>query len=846
MLFDGCVVPVEDVRVGDLLMGPDNRPRRVMGLARGREMLYRVTPRKGESYVVNESHVLSLKRTGVRRDPKYPCQVGVAVVSLSVREYLARGATFKHEHKGWRVALDFGGRQALPLDPYFLGLWLGDGDSHRATITSGDFEVREYLGFFAQRHGVRLRVEPNSANSVKLVLLEPQPVGRAGGRIANHLRSIRVLKNKHIPHVYKTADRACRLQLLAGLLDSDGHYTGKGYALTLKNETLLDDAIFVARSLGFAAYKKSVTKTCGNNGAVGTYWTCNISGDVDQIPCLVKRKQAKPRKQKKDVLVTGITVDAVGEGDYFGFEISGDGLFVLGDFTVTHNTFVFSRIVGAFDAPACVVAHRGELVTQMSVALAREGVRHRVIGPMTLRRACTSAHIDRLGADYVNPNARTAVASVDTLINLDPATPWLAQVGLWVMDEAHHVLASNKWGKACVLFPNAFGLGVTATPTRADGKGLGRHADGLMDAMVVGPTMRDLIERSYLSDYRVFAPPSDIDLSSVTVTETGDYSPPKLRDARRRSHITGDVVQHYLRIAPGKLGVTFDVDIESATETAAAYRAAGVAAEVVTSKTEPYVRARVLRRFEAREIQQLVNVDLFGEGFDVPGIEVVSMARPTQSYALYAQQFGRALRPLAGKTHAIIIDHVGNVVRHGLPDARRNWTLDRRERRSRSSPSDAIPVRTCLNVECLAVYERVLLQCPYCGHAPEPAGRSTPEQVDGDLAELDPAVLRVLRGEVARIDRPAVVPPHTPFAANASIIRRHEERQVAHGSLRNSIALWGGWNHSLGRSDREGHRRFFHAFGIDVLSAQTLGATEAAELEARVRAELNRHNVREL
>jgi superfamily II DNA or RNA helicase len=323
------------------------------------------------------------------------------------------------------------------------------------------------------------------------------------------------------------------------------------------------------------------------------------------------------------------------------------------------KTVVFANILGEFQGAACAVAHRAELVTQMSVALARENVRHRVIGPATLQRACSSAHLDRLKRDYVDPNGRVAVASVDTLIGMDPATPWLHQVGLWIQDEAHHVLAENKWGKACALFPNAYGLGVTATPTRADGKGLGAHAEGLMQELIVGPTMRELINRGYLTEYRVFAPPSDIDLSAVPVTDSGDYSPVKLRGARRRSHITGDVVQHYLRIAPGKLGVTFDTDIESATETAQAYRDAGVPAEVVTSKTPDHVRSSILRRFERREILELVNVDLFGEGFDLPAIEVVSMARPTQSYSLYCQQFGRALRPLEGKTHAIIIDHVG-------------------------------------------------------------------------------------------------------------------------------------------------------------------------------------------
>jgi DNA repair protein RadD len=499
------------------------------------------------------------------------------------------------------------------------------------------------------------------------------------------------------------------------------------------------------------------------------------------------------------------------------------------------KTFIFSRIAAASSSAVAAIAHRSELVSQMSIAFGREGVRHRVIGPVSLSRACVGLHMDEFGRSFIDPSARVAVASVDTLVRLPANDPWVQQVALWIQDEAHHVLAENKWGKACAMFPNAYGLGVTATPIRADGKGLGRHADGLMDAMVLGPGMRDLINRGYLTEYRIFAPPNDLDLSDVSTSDSGDYSPPKLKIARRRSTITGDVVKHYLRIAAGKRGVTFDTDIESATETAAAYRSAGVAAEVVSSKTPDALRQQVLRRFRAGDLLQLVNVDLFGEGFDLPAIEVVSMARPTQSYALYCQQFGRACRLMEGKPWALIIDHVGNVMRHGLPDARREWSLDRRERRSRSvQSSDVIPVRTCLNVECMGVYERVLSACPYCGHVHVPDQRGAPEQVDGDLCELDPAVLAVMRGEKARVDGDPKYPTGVASSVAMSIQRRHVERQQAQAPLRESIALWAGYQRSLGRPDAEAYRRFYFAFGTDVLSAQALGVPDAEELRGRI------------
>jgi hypothetical protein len=416
------------------------------------------------------------------------------------------------------------------------------------------------------------------------------------------------------------------------------------------------------------------------------------------------------------------------------------------------------------------------------------------------------------------------------------------------------------------MFPNARGLYPTATPLRADGKGLGRHADGLVDSMVLAPSMRDIIDMGYLTDYRIFAPPSDLDLSQVATSQaTGDFNADQLRKAVHKSHITGDVVAHYLKLAPGKLGVTFAVDVEAAGEIAASFRAQGVPAEVVSAKTPDALRAQILRRFKAREVLQLVNVDLFGEGFDLPAIEVVSFARPTESFALYSQQFGRALRLMLSKeaaaVHAhltdegrraaiaasekpvaFIIDHVGNVLRHGLPDARREWSLDRRERRG-GGKSDAIPLRVCVNDLCLQPYERVHKSCPYCGHYPPPPSRSAPEFVDGDLTELDAETLAALRGEIARIDGDAVIPYGAAPEVAGAVRRRHWERREAQQALRNAIAWWAGLESAQGRGESESYRRFFHRFGLDVASAQTLNDREAAELTARVNVELAKFGI---
>lgn len=509
------------------------------------------------------------------------------------------------------------------------------------------------------------------------------------------------------------------------------------------------------------------------------------------------------------------------------------------------KTVLVSNIIERERGASAFIAHRQELVSQISLALARNGVRHRVIGSVETQRACVASHMSELGKNHVDPTAQAAAVGIDTLVRMDPKDPWLAQVSLVVTDETHHLLRENKWGKGRAMFPNARGLGVTATPLRSDGKGLGRRADGFFDVMIEGVGMRELISMGYLTNYRIFAPPNNLDLTTVGTSAGGDYSPPALRQAVHKSRITGDVVEHYKRIAPGKLGVTFAVDIEAGKELTEAFRAAGVPAELVTGNTPDGMRQAVMRRFRNREILQLVNCDLFGEGFDLPSIEVVSMARPTQSFGLYVQQFGRALRPMAGKDHALILDHVGNVERfaktRGLPDTPQVWTLERRERTAKGAPSDAEPTRTC--TKCSGAYTIVEhgMTCPYCRNTEEPAGRSSPAMVDGVLCELDPEVLRALRREVDDVDGPADT--FGSYAQGKAMHRNHIERQRAQQELRATLALWGGWQESLGRTAEQAQRAFFVRYATTGMQAAALGPVEARALDERVRAQLRERGV---
>jgi len=536
--------------------------------------------------------------------------------------------------------------------------------------------------------------------------------------------------------------------------------------------------------------------------------------------------------------------------------------------TGSGKTVILSKLLYDESGASIAIAHRQELVSQISIALARNGVRHRVVGAKkgsNLVRIITALQVAELGYSFIDPTAKTGVGGVDTVIRMDANDPFFQQVRLQVQDEGHHVLKDNKWGKVAAMFPRARGLFPTATPLRADGKGLGRHADGITDKLVLAPGMRDIINMGYLTDYRIFCPPSNLDLSDVDISAaTGDLNQDQMRKAVRRSSVHGDIVTHYLRLAPNKLGVTFAADVEEANRIAQEFKLAGVPAEVVSAKTPDDLRASILRRFKRREVMQLVNVDLFGEGFDLPAIEVVSFGRPTESFSLYSQQFGRVLRLMlpenlvaqwgnftdeqrrahiaaSGKPVGMIIDHVNNIVRHyGPPDKAIEWSLDRRERNHKKK-NDAIPIRVCL--QCIQPYEASYKRCPYCDFYTAPASRGGPEYVDGDLTELDPSTLKVMRGEIARIDGDFYAPAGLPIAAQMAARYRHTERQAGQKALRGAIAWWAGLEAARGHSESASYRRFYFRFGIDVANAQTLGVREAEELAVKVNTELGKYGI---
>lgn len=325
LMADGRFKKVEDVWAGDLVMGTDSKPRTVLELHQGRDKMYRIVPVKGESFVVNEGHILTLVRTNTHKQMPKPRKDSKSgeIVDVSLREWMTWSTTQKSIHKILRIGVEFP-EQEVPIEPYMLGIWLGDGHSKDCEITKPDPEILEYITDFAGRHGYDVKTSVDHRTLC--------PTHRVNGGFKNVLRSAGLLNNKHVPNLYKMNSSEVRLQLLAGLLDTDGHYDCGFYDIAQERISIANDILYLARSLGFAAYmKEKIVKG-------KSYWRVSISGDVDRIPLRIARKKAQPRQQKKSVLRTGFKVESLDQGDYYGFTLDGDGRYLLHDFTITHNS----------------------------------------------------------------------------------------------------------------------------------------------------------------------------------------------------------------------------------------------------------------------------------------------------------------------------------------------------------------------------------------------------------------------------------------------------------------------------------------------------------------------------
>jgi DNA repair protein RadD len=366
-----------------------------------------------------------------------------------------------------------------------------------------------------------------------------------------------------------------------------------------------------------------------------------------------------------------------------------------------------------------IVVHRQELIRQTSRALEEMGVPHSFI---TADRQAW-------------PETPVQLAMIQTLCNRTNVVP----PQLLMIDEYHHGV-SESYLQTIARFPEAKILGLTATPQRLDGKGLG----SICEELILGPTVQELIDRNFLSRPVYYAPPTDLDMSGVRKT-AGDFNRRQTEERVDRPKITGSAVEHYLKICPGVPAVAFCATVKHAEHVRDQFNAAGIASASIDGTLDDDTRIDRVAALSEGRIKVLTSVDVISEGFDLPICACAILLRPTESLALHLQQVGRILRPVEGKV-ATVLDHVGNCMRHGLAEEPREWTLAGKIGKKKSAT--AVQEVLCTCPECHAVHVSAPA-CPQCGHA-YPVRERTIAETDGMLAQLTAATILAERERIKK------------------------------------------------------------------------------------------------
>lgn len=661
---DGVCIKVEDVKVGDFLLGNDGTPRKVLELHNGVDDMYKVTPIKGEPFVVNGGHILHLYKTNEGKgynscQPRYD--------EISVKEYVAKSANYKHLHKLHRVSqIDFGNDKYL-FDPYFVGLYLGDGCCiNGLNITTQREEVVEYLREFARTYGLGFRAaeKRNGENKAKSYFF---PYAFANNNTPNPLQvTIRglglegkVAGDKFIPHQYKVASVEDRFSLLAGLLDTDAFYDKEKntFEYCSKSKRLADDVVFVCRSLGFFA---QIGKTKVVKGE--SYYRIQISGDLNLIPTKVAIRQGRARKQKKSVLVTGFSVEYLGRGEYFGFTLDGNHLYCDNQFFIHHNSgksLVIADIASRLEGPLLVFQPSKEILQQNFAKLQSYGI---------FDCGCYSASV---GCKDIN---RITFATIGSVMNHMSDFDCFKNI---IIDECHYVNSKSGQYKQFIEAKNRQVVGLTATPYRLDRaeggsilKFLTRVRPRIFSKVIYCCQIGELLSKGYLADLHYYDL-TELDLRRVRSNSTGaDYDERSLLAEYERCGFYDKLSNTVVKVLQPKSGIprkgvlVFTAFIKEARQLVDKLQSIGVNSAIVTRETPKKEREAILEGFKRREIKVVANVGVLTTGFDYPALDTVVLARPTKSLGLYYQMVGRAIRPFDGKD-GWIVDLSGNYSRFG-------------------------------------------------------------------------------------------------------------------------------------------------------------------------------------
>lgn len=669
MMFSGTTKKVEDVIVGDLLMGPDSKPRKVLSTTSGIGPLYKVEQKNGDDYVCNDAHILCLERTtSPKRDARLKNKIGGKRITITAKEFHEESKWFKHCHKGYKVGVDFP-ENNIPLSPYWMGLWLGDGNSDSAAITTGDAEISRYIFQFAKDNGMFITVSPGCGCSTYHFVKNKRGVSPARTRgsytiqtqadwkqsrmnpIVEILTQLGVINNKHIPDCYKFTSAEHRLCLLAGLIDSDGYSSKKGViGFCNSNYKLASDVCWLARSLGYRASINEKKTSIKSTGYKGISYVVAISGETSKIPLLLSRKQAGDKTKYKAGRY-GINVLPIGEGEYFGFEIDGDRRFLLGDFTVTHNTMVATELISKIKTgPFMFYVLTKDLLDQaydtlsssLNIPIGRIGGGEcdvKMINVCTVQTAIRSinSNVKFNISDYSFDEEDRAWWDEEDITSeekLEMIRKVISSCKGLFFDETHH--AASATAKDVInASPGAYWkFGGSATPYREDGADLMLQA--LFGKKIVDINASYLIERGFLCEPNIIFEPihSDMGLHSW-------------KSIYKNCVAKNDTFNnHVAETAKFLMDNGLNTLILVGQKSQGAYiQSLLPGIPFVSSSTPKAKRRQAIQDLRDKKIMGMIATSLADEGLDVPVLGSALLAGGGASATRVNQRIGRTLRP---------------------------------------------------------------------------------------------------------------------------------------------------------------------------------------------------------
>lgn len=666
LMYDGTIKKVEDIVVGDRVMGDDGTPRTVLELHNGIDDMYEIRPLKGKPFIVNKGHIMSMYRLKDKRKD------GPSIEEVSIGEYIKFAPYHKTILKLRRPnGFDFKeSKKNMPLDPYFLGLCLGDGSiTSSLSITTQRQEIVEYLYSFVKQYNMYIRVaEKKGTNNKSKSYFLSKGCGRGGNPIINAIKDIglynRKSGDKFIPIQYLTSNKENRYKLLAGFLDTDAYYnkSGKGYEYCSKSETMMKQFVLLCRSLGLLCSGYSCKLVDGVK-----YYRTGIYGNLENIPVRVGIRKGANRIINKNPYVVGFKVEYVGKGEYYGFTTDGNHLYLDEQCFIHHNSgksLIISKIAHEINRPTLVLQPSKEILEQNYAKAVSFGSKPTIYSAscgIKELSAMTYATLKSIKKDV----ARLKDIGIDTLL----------------IDECHSGYSPEEGSEFMEFmnrFPEAQVLGFTATPCRL------RTYSSMLEGNYSKLNMLTKDEHNFfkkivhvtqiqeLTSQGFWCPLKyerwSFDESALMLNSTGaEYTNESIKESIVRNGLNNSIYKRLLQLMNERKAILVCMDsIESCNRISEFMNARmGAITGVVTSLTTKKKREQIISDFKEGKLKVVFNYSTLATGFDFPELDCVMFGRPTFSYSTYYQILGRAVRIHPDKKEALIVDCCDNMRRFG-------------------------------------------------------------------------------------------------------------------------------------------------------------------------------------